>query len=61
MGKSALTSQGKSHAGLLEPLKQQFLNALRGPGATEGHRLRMRAPEAWMQGRVPVETEPELP
>ena len=27
MGKSALTSQGKSHAGLLEPLKQQLLNA----------------------------------
>ena len=37
MGKSALTSQGNSHAGLLEPLKQQFLNALRGPGATGGY------------------------
>ena len=27
MGKSGLTSQGKSHVGLLDPLKQQFLNA----------------------------------
>ena len=38
MGKSGLTSQGKSHAGIqTKPLKQQFLNALRGPGATGGH------------------------
>ena len=45
-----------------EPLKQQFLNALRGPGATGGHIcFCMRAPNRGrvLRGRVPVETEPE--